>query len=57
MRCDCCEAGIPETSMRMLCPPCAQAIVVAYGAPHLVCKLHARQIHWEAWDNHPVRLA
>ena len=56
MKCDCCELPIPDTSLRLLCPPCAQSMVIpTHNTSQLVCKLHARQVHWEAWDNHPVR--
>jgi len=55
MKCECCEAAIPETSLRLMCPQCAQSVRVDINAPNLICKLHARQVSWGAWDNQPTR--
>ena len=56
MKCGCCEAAIADTSVRLICPPCAQSLVIPMSnSSQIVCKLHGRQVHMAEWDNHPVR--
>ncbi len=55
LRCDCCEAAIPDTSLRLICPPCADSLRVAMNTPHLTCMMHAKAFSMAEWDNQPVR--
>ena len=53
-RCQCCEAAIADTSVRLICPPCAQSMVVGTNRAEMACVLHGRALGWGEWDNHPV---
>ena len=57
LRCDCCNAAIADTSVRLICPPCANTLIVpTQNTSQIVCKLHAKQVQLLGeWDNHPVR--
>lgn len=55
-RCDCCNAVIADTSLRLICPPCADSLIVAMHTPHLVCREHGRTFEAPDWDNRPVEI-
>ncbi len=56
-RCDCCEAAIADSSVRLICPPCAQSLIVpTHNTSQVVCKLHGRQVALGDWDNEPAPL-
>ncbi len=48
--CACCDAPLPVTAKRLICPPCAQALRIDINAPHLICRIHARQVRAEELD-------
>ena len=53
--CTCCDAALPGTAMRLICPPCAQSLAVGDNSSQIICKLHGYVVPMNALEADTVK--